>query len=45
MENKRTRESKDLPTQDIEDKIILTYFDRYDIYETLYTILRDIFFG
>jgi len=23
----------------------MTYFDRYDVYDTLYVILREIFFG
>ncbi|EGR30842.1 hypothetical protein IMG5_122430, partial [Ichthyophthirius multifiliis] len=42
---KKTQEFKKMPIQDIEDKLILTYFDKYDVYDTLYLILREIFFG
>ncbi|KAL4502433.1 hypothetical protein ABPG72_012020 [Tetrahymena utriculariae] len=45
LEFKRSAQGRDQQTQDIEDKLILTYFDRYDVYDTLYIILREVFFG
>jgi hypothetical protein len=31
--------------QDIEDKIVLQFLNEYDLFDNLYFILRDIFFG
>ena len=45
MGQRKLKENAVKKEMDVEDEIILTYFNQYEIYETINYIFKDFFFG